>query len=130
LQKHGAAAQAAVTRIYEADCGKRGCSIYAEYRFAVPGRIGWQTGFGVIGSSNSRNNPNLVSAQTYRVIPIAYDVTNPSISQPNFGNRVFTRDPVADMLPVFVIIAGVTLVVPGLIFVILWLFRRQSNDSE
>jgi hypothetical protein len=119
LQKSGRATEASVIRIYTSSCGKSGCSLNVEYSFTPLSAQGVAQivyrGYEYIGSSRQPNDPNLIYARTNRTVPIVYDVDNPETSKLNFGNRVFAKDPVAEMLT-FVGIFGGILGLGALIF--------------
>jgi hypothetical protein len=123
IQRNGQRVMADVVRIYDGGCGKRGCSINVEYRF-TPQNVGHGSGnqvhgYGYLGNSRNQSNPELDFAQSNHVVPVAYDVTNPSVSELNFDDWVFKVDHAAatwrGIRDLVILFAGMFVVVLSLI---------------
>lgn len=119
LQKHGRATEASVVRIYTAGCGRSGCNLNVEYSFTpepAPGTAAKAyRGYKYIASDDHRDDPDLVYAKTNGTVPIVYDTNNPAVSDLNFNNRVFAKNPILLMLMIVGVLAGSEGVVLALI---------------
>jgi len=136
LQKNGRTINATVIRTYTSSCSKRGCSIGVEYAFTpepAPGRPRTEyRGYQYIAGSRSLNDPDLVYARTYGIVPIIYDVRKPTTSILNFHNQI-ARDPVAFMFESLAIFGGILAIVAVLFLAtlipIVLQARKAAADS-
>ena len=135
LQKNGRSTQARVIRTYTSSCGKHGCSINVEYAFTpepVPGSTSIEYhGYEFIADSRRPNDPDLVYAKTYQMVPIVYDVNKPTVSGLNFRNRVFEKNPVSVMFQILGILGGIEALVLAVILATLaptiWKARKAAG---
>ena len=93
LQAHGRETWAAVERFYDADCGRSGCKLMAQYSFTPTGADHRVRGWGELGYSRDKDDSYVRFAKSQGRVPIVYDSRFPSISALNFSNIVFRQDP-------------------------------------
>jgi hypothetical protein len=128
IQHHGARANANVIDIYTGPCSKRGCSIDVEYRFMPGGRnmVAPATGYAHLASSENPDDPHWAFAKANREVPIAYDISDPSVSALNFDDTVFQVDHVKATEFGVVLILGMFALVLGM----LWLIIRSARAKQ
>jgi hypothetical protein len=106
LQKFGVRTEATVTRIYTDGCGRRSCSIDAQFTFPVAGQT--FSGHGYLASDRDPTDPDLVYAKRHGSVPIAYDARRPRVVGLNFGDRIFHEDAVHGMWSLIGIVGAIT----------------------
>ena len=124
LQKYGRRGEGAVVRIFTADCGKSGCSLDVQFRYAPEGAAQPLVGIERIASDRDSDDPDLVYAKTHGVVPIVYDARKPGVVALNFRERVYRNASrtFAMMMGVMSVIMGIVLI-PMLILVG-WYYAR------
>ncbi len=128
LRTHGVRTQGAVVRIYTADCGKRSCSENVEYVYQLPGGKSFH-GFGYLTGSDNLDNPNFQYAKSHTTVPIVVDSLKPEISDLNFDDRIYRRDPLKWRLELAGFVIPVILVIPGIFIFVLYLSYRKTAKS-
>lgn len=92
IKQNGQRAEAVVDRIFNVNCGKHRC-VDADYRYdTLPDANGRNVT--LLGEArlwtNIEDDPHLIYVKNTNHMPIAYDRSDPRISQPNFNDDVFT----------------------------------------
>lgn len=95
IQRNGQRTVADVVRIYNGGCGRRSCSINAEYTFTPSTETNAASkpihGYADLGERP--DDPRVTYARTNKQVPIAYEVGHPEVSALNFNDDVFRLDP-------------------------------------
>jgi hypothetical protein len=109
LQKYGRRADAAVLKVFTADCGRHGCSTDVQFRYTPNGSNRVFTGIQYLASDRDSDDPDLVYARSHNTVPIVYDSRNPSSVALNFDDRVFGNHS-GRFMTMLAVMGGVTLI--------------------
>jgi hypothetical protein len=125
LRSHGVRANAAVVRIYAADCGRHGCNLNVEYAYRAKGGQVLH-GYDFLTSDDNLENKDYLYAKTHSTVPIVFDITEPSVSSLNFNEVVFRRDDISWRLQVFGLIVGLLAAGGAIVLVPLWIVYQRA----
>jgi hypothetical protein len=131
LQKHGVQADAAIVRIYKADCSQHGCSINVEYAYSTTDGNNLH-GHAYLTGDDNLGDPDYLYAKSHRTIPIVFDATHPEVSALNFKNRVFRSDTLVGRLGIIAFMLVLILISVGIVLVpvliaLRWQIRKATR---